>query len=112
MQDDAEGVNPELGRLIEAYIKDESLFAALEAHLTQVSRAQPELQALWDLIYHGINHFDVDAGIRANDAHYADLAEQRLRGVAIALISGPVGNVELAARRCLGARLPDAAASR
>ena len=103
---DAGGIDPVLGRLIEAYVEDERHFDAMESHLAQVCLTQPAMRSLWDLIYHGINHFDVDASIRASDASYSDLAVNRLRAVAGALISGSASDVELAARRCLGARPP------
>jgi hypothetical protein len=103
---DAYGIDPALGQLVEAYIKDESLFEVVEAHLAQAGKRQPHQQALWDLIYHALNHFDIDAGIRASDAKYSDLAVSRLRAVASALMSGSVGDVHLAALRYLGARLP------
>lgn len=105
---DVGGIDPALGQLIEAYINDESLFDAVESHLAQASTRQPDQRALWDLIYHAINHFDVDASIRASDMDYSELAVNRLRAIAKALMSGSTSDVELATRRYLGARLPGA----
>lgn len=102
------GIDPVLGQLVEAYIKDESLFDTVEVHLVQASARQPDQRALWDLIYHAINHFDVDVSIRAKDTRYSDVAVSRLRTVASALMSGSAADVQLAARCYLGARLPGA----
>lgn len=90
---DAIGTYRSLGATLNRYIEGQVNFAELEARLAEAIGALPGEQDIFKQLYHVVNHYEIDADLRAEDSQYASLMLSKLREVASSLGSGSPASV-------------------
>jgi hypothetical protein len=90
---DPTGTYRSLGATLNRYIEGQANFGELEAGLAVAIGALPEKRDIFEQLYHVVNHYEIDADIRVDDAQYALLMLSKLREVANSLGSGSPASI-------------------
>ncbi len=77
-----------LGSILSKYIERQASFSEVELALAASIQAAPAQQEVIKQLYHVINHYEIDADLRAEDPQYESMMTGKLRQIAGDLVSG------------------------
>jgi hypothetical protein len=83
-----------LGALLTQYLDGQRSFEEVEASIAGAECASPNDRELLKRVYHVLNHFEIDEGLRKQDVAYAAVSSAKLRLIAASLVGASATQVQ------------------